>query len=123
MFKKVLVVFIILASMFISAFSFPFLREENSAFVVEIQSRPFSLPTDFITPAILAQVESVTEDYAIFVWNKPGMNIIDILSGNDLEALMETYRASVFSRMSRSLLKLEIGKNRIKNGRVVVVVQ
>ncbi len=102
-------------------FSFPFLREEGPVFIVEIQSRPFSFPSNWVTPAITAQMESVTEDYAIFVWNKPGKNIVGVFSGDDLRVVMEEYRSSVFSRFSRVLLKLEVGKNRILNGRVVEV--
>lgn len=105
------------------AFAFPFLREEGPVFIVEIQSRPFSFPTDWSTPAVINSINSATGLYAVFVWNKAGKNIVQVFSGDDLEALMQTYRDSVFARVNKNVLRLEIGKNKIENGEVVEVQQ
>lgn len=124
--KKSMYLFLIVATLIMltaNAFSFPFLREEGPVFIVEIQNRPFSIPTDWITPHMLSQVESITDDYAIFVWSKVGSNIVEVFSDNDLGFLMDTYKSSVFSRVNRVLLDLEVGKSKIENGRVVALLQ
>ncbi len=118
LFSIFIVILIVLTA---NAFSFPFLREEGPVFIVEMQSRPFSLPTDWITPPMLSKVEAITDDYVIFVWNKAGKNIIETFSGNDLGVLMDIYKNSVFSRVNTILLDLEVGKNKIEDGRVVVL--
>ena len=121
MFKFILAALIILASMCASTLAFPFMSEEGPVFIIEIQSRPFSIPTDWNNPSNAIKVEATTEDYAVFVWNKAGENIVQVFEGSDLEALMDTYRSNVFTRINRSLLKLQVGKNKIKNGRVIEV--
>ena len=121
MFKNVLIALVILTHMCASTLALPFMSEEGPVFIVEIQSRPFSIPTDWNNPSNAIKMEVVTEDYAVFIWNKAGKNIVRIFEGSDLGALMEVYRSNVFTRMSKSLLKLEIGKNKIKNGRVIEV--
>lgn len=111
-----LLAFIMLST---SVFSLPILREETIAFVVELQKRPFSFPTDWDTPAIRNTINGITGKYAILVWNKAGLNIISVVEGDDLDQLWTDYATEASARTGMTIPAYELGKNVIKNGKVV----
>ncbi len=102
-----------------SVFALPILREETLAFIVELQQRPFSFETDWETPAIINTLNGITGKYAIFVWNKAGRNIISVVEGDDLPQLWLDYAAEATTRTGMSIPAYEVGKNVIRNGKVV----
>lgn len=117
--KKVTSFLIVLALTSSSIFAIPILKEETLAFVIELQIRPFTFPTDWSTPAIRKKVEDVTGKYALFVWNKSGKNIVKVVSGDDLEQLFVDYAGEASTRTGRSIPAFEFGKSVIKNGKVI----
>lgn len=102
-----------------SVFALPILKEETLAFVVELQQRPFSFPTDWDTPAIRNTLNGITGKYAILVWNKAGLNIISVVEGDNLDQLWLDYAAEATTRTGMTIPAYELGKNVIRNGKVV----
>ena len=102
-----------------SVFALPILREETLAFVVELQQRPFSFQTDWDTPAIRNTINGINGKYAIFVWNKAGRNIVSVVEGDNLDQLWTDYAAEATTRTGMSIPAYELGKNVIRNGKVV----
>lgn len=111
-----LLAFIMLST---SVFALPILREETLAFVVELQQRPFSLPTAWDTPAVRNTINGINGKYAIFVWNKAGNNIVSVVEGDTLDQLWADYATEASARTGMTIPAYELGKNVIKNGKVV----
>lgn len=102
-----------------SVVAFPILKEETIAFVVELQQRPFSFPTDWETPAIRNTLNGINGRYAILVWNKAGRNIVSVIEGDDIDPLWEAYATEATTRTGNTIPAYELGKNVIRNGKVV----
>lgn len=111
-----LVAFIMLGT---SVFALPILKEETIAFVVELQQRPFSFPTDWDTPAIRNTLNGINGKYAILVWNKAGRNIVRVVEGDTAGTLWEAYATEASARSGMTIPAYELGKNIIRNGKVV----
>jgi len=103
-----------------SVFALPILKEETIAFVVELQQRPFSVPTDWSTPAIRNTLNGINGRYAILVWNKAGKNIISVVEGDNLDQLWIDYADEATTRSGMTIPVYEPGKNVIRNGKVVL---
>ncbi len=102
-----------------SVFALPILKEETIAFVVELQVKPFSVPTDWSTPAIQNTLNGISGRYAILVWNKAGRNIVSVVEGDDLPQLWIDYASEASTRTGMTIPAYELGKNVIRNGKVV----
>lgn len=119
--KKVIGFIIALLMLSTNVFALPILKEETLAFVVELQQRPFSYPTAWETPAIRMTIDGLTLKYAIFVWNKPGRNIISAFESDDLDQLWLDYSAEATARTGMNIPAYELGKNVIREGKVVTL--
>jgi hypothetical protein len=103
----------------VNVFALPILKEETLAFVVELQQRPFSFQTDWDTPAIRNTINGINGKYAIFVWNKAGRAIVSVVEGDNLDQLWEDYATEATTRTGITIPAYELGKNVIRNGKVV----
>lgn len=119
--SKVIVALFALALFTAQLFSWPVLKEEGTVFIIELQNRPFTIPTAWDSQVNRIRMEAVTEDHAVFVWNKASGILVAFVNDANFESLMEKYETMVFANMNKSLLNLQIGKNKIEKGKVVKV--
>ena len=108
-----------------SAFGMVILREEQGPMVIELQSNngtaaepSWVVATANVTPAVLNRLDQLTARFAVIVWN-PGGQIVKTIESGSISTLLDQYNAEVLGRMGRTLLKLNSGRNRLVNSRVV----
>jgi hypothetical protein len=83
---------------------------------VEVQSRPFSVPTSALTPALKRQITELTERFAVLVWTND--RLVRILGTDIFSTAVEDLRNQSLTHCQQVVPEFRLGRDRIIDGKI-----
>lgn len=83
---------------------------------VEMQHRPFSLPTSALTPALKRQFSDITEKYAVLVWNRD--TLVRIFGTDVFNSAVDDLRSQTLTHCQEVVPEFKLGRDAIRDGKI-----